>query len=492
MSALAKSDRYRPQVHFTAERNWINDPNGLVYWDGEYHLFYQYNPFGDQWGHMSWGHAVSTDLVHWSELPVAIPEDDRVSIFSGSVVMDTHNTSGFGDGTNVPMVSIYTGCLRVSEGGQAQELAYSLDRGRTWKKYTGNPVLDLGLRDFRDPKVFWHEPTGRWIMLVSLAHEYRLAFYASTNLKDWVFLSEFKSEDTRQGIWECPDIFVLPVAGEAPVWVLKVDVLEGHPSDGSGARMFLGDFDGTRFHLRTEQASPWADYGADFYAAVAWGNTEAVRTHPVWIGWMNCHRYAKHLPTSPWRGAMSLPRTMSLKRTAQGNLRLVQEPVPELQALRGVPSCHCTDLVTQGELPIHSTAYGAPPEALEIHVECAQSDAQQWGGVWRTGPAEFTRWGYDCASQTVFVDRGHSGFLPDDPAFSKRRSAPCPSPTPVQPLSLRLVIDRCSLEVFVNGGDIVLTEQFFPQGDENNLALFSEGGTTRWAEVRVWPLKAAR
>ncbi|OYU44041.1 MAG: hypothetical protein CFE44_15085 [Burkholderiales bacterium PBB4] len=456
MSAHANAERYRPQVHFTAERNWINDPNGLVYWEGEYHLFYQYNPFGDQWGHMSWGHAVSGDLVHWSELPVAIPEDDRVSIFSGSVVMDVHNTSGFGDGINVPMVAIYTGCLRVPEGGQAQELAFSLDCGHTWTKYAGNPVLDLGLRDFRDPKVFWHKPTGRWVMLVSIAHEYRLAFYASDNLKDWEFLSDFKSDDTRQGIWECPDIFVLPVSGEAPVWVLKVDVLEGHPSEGSGAKMFLGDFDGTHFHLRSEQASPWADYGADFYAAVAWGNTEAVRTNPVWIGWMNCHRYAKHLPTSPWRGAMSLPRSISLQRTALG-LQLRQQPVSELEALRKPKWFSHPDMAVQGQVILRQASHIDVREAFELHMVCEHSDALQWGGVWQTGNGECTRWGYDGPSGTVFIDRSQSGFLPEDPIFAKRRTAPCPAPGPGQPLSMRVYLDICSIELFVNDGVMVQT-----------------------------------
>ena len=175
---------YRPQFHFTPQSNWMNDPNGLVYLDGEYHLFYQYNPFGDQWGHMSWGHAVSPDLVHWQHLPVAIPEEQGVMAFSGSAVLDVHNTAGFGRPGETPMVAIYTG-YREADRNQAQYLAYSLDRGRTWARYSGNPVLDIGSKDFRDPKVFWYEPDQRWIMVAVLAAERSVSFYASPDLKQW-------------------------------------------------------------------------------------------------------------------------------------------------------------------------------------------------------------------------------------------------------------------------------------------------------------------
>ena len=484
---MLDGERYRPQLHFSAKRNWINDPNGLIYWDGEYHLFFQYNPFGDQWGHMSWGHAVSTDLVHWTELPVAIPEDERASIFSGSVVVDFHNSSGFGDGKTPPLVAIYTGCLRVPTGGQAQELAFSHDRGRTWVKYEGNPVLDLGMRDFRDPKVFWHVPTSRWVMLVSMAHEYRLAFYVSSDLRDWTFLSDFKSEDTQQGIWECPDIFEMPLDEEGSVWVVKVDVLEGHPSKGSGARLFFGNFDGTHFTACDEPASPWADYGADFYAAVAWGNTQDVRKQPVWIGWMNCHRYAKHLPTAPWRGAMSVPREISLRRTSDG-LQFLQRPVPELESLR-------KNLLFDGSVSLADQCLvlvrNMGDRAMEIELACVQSSASVWGGRLQTGPQEEIRWGYDCKTAEVFVDRSVSGFLPDDPHFAQRRSAKRVAPAAGDVLRMRVYIDRCSMEVFVNDGDIVLTEQFFPQGHDCTLGLFADAGSASFSRVQVWQLESA-
>ena len=242
-------ERLRPQWHFSPARNWINDPNGLVWFEGEYHLFFQYNPFGDQWGHMSWGHAVSTDLLHWQELPVAIPEDERVSIFSGSVVVDEHNSSGFGDDTDAVLVAIYTGCRRVPEGGQAQELAYSLDRGRHWTKYAGNPVLDIGLKDFRDPRSSGTGPTARWVMAVVRPDDPVVSFYASHNLRHWQHLSDFGPAGEVGGIWECPDLIEFPAEDGVAAhsrWLLKVDTFAGHPG-GTGAQVFIGHFDGYRF-----------------------------------------------------------------------------------------------------------------------------------------------------------------------------------------------------------------------------------------------------
>lgn len=245
-------DRYqepfRPQFHFTPARNWMNDPNGMVFFDGEWHLFYQYNPEGDRWGHMSWGHAVSRDLVRWEHLPLALPEEDGIMIFSGSAVVDWKNTSGFGAGDQPPLVAIYTG---HREGRQDQRLAYSRDRGRTWTKFAGNPVLDVKMADFRDPKVFWHEGTSRWVMTVALAAEKKVHFYASPNLKEWKYVGEFGPAGSVDGLWECPDLFSLPVdrgEGEsARKWVLIVNINPGGPAGGSGCQYFVGDFDGSRF-----------------------------------------------------------------------------------------------------------------------------------------------------------------------------------------------------------------------------------------------------
>lgn len=249
-SADLYHEPFRPQYHFTPERNWMNDPNGMVYYEGEYHLFYQYNPFGNKWGHMSWGHAVSADLAHWKHLPLALSEENGVMIFSGSVVVDWKNSSGFGTGNLPPLVAIYTG-HRPSDGRQSQCLAYSNDRGRTWTKFAGNPVIDIGSTDFRDPKVIWHEPTARWVMAVSLSVERKVRFYGSSDLKAWEYLSDFGPAGSTSGIWECPDLFPLPVEGRrrSDAWGLIVNVGSGAPAGGSGCQYFVGTFNGREFRL---------------------------------------------------------------------------------------------------------------------------------------------------------------------------------------------------------------------------------------------------
>lgn len=242
------AEPFRPQFHFTPEKNWMNDPNGLVYYAGEYHLFYQYNPFGDKWGHMSWGHAVSPDLLHWKHLPLALPEADGVMIFSGSAVVDWHNSSGFGQDGQPPMVAIYTGCRVDSDGIQYECIAYSNDKGRTWTKYAGNPVINRNSKDFRDPKVQWYEPTKSWIMTVSLSAEHKVCFYGSPNLREWTLLSQFGPSGATAGVWECPDLFELPVPGtQDHRWVLAVNINPGSIAGGSGGQYFIGQFDGKQF-----------------------------------------------------------------------------------------------------------------------------------------------------------------------------------------------------------------------------------------------------
>lgn len=255
---------WRPQFHFTPAKNWMNDPNGMVYYKGEYHLFYQYNPFGDKWGHMSWGHAVSRDLFHWQHLPVALSEENGVMIFSGSAVVDWKNTSGFGKEGDPPLVAIYTGHY-TNKPLQNQQIAFSTDRGRTWTKYSGNPVLDIGERDFRDPKVFWHEPTQRWVMVVAWPAHRKVRFYASPDLKQWTHLSDFGPAGSTTGIWECPDIFPLALEGDRTrrPWVLIVNVGSGAPAGGSGCQYFIGQFDGQTFTLDSSYPKPEPEFVPD-------------------------------------------------------------------------------------------------------------------------------------------------------------------------------------------------------------------------------------
>src|SRR5688572_15851638 len=249
-------ERWRPQFHFTPATNWMNDPNGMVFYDGEYHLFYQFNPFGDKWGHMSWGHAVSCDLVRWEHLPIALLEEDGVMIFSGSAVVDWKNTSGFGKNGKPPLIAIYTG-HSTKKPLQNQHIAYSNDPGRTWTKFSGNPVLDIGEKDFRDPKVFWHEPAQRWVMVVAWPVQRKARFYSSPDLKHRTHLSDFGPAGSTTGIWECPDLFPLRVEKNNIAnrksqirnerWALIVNVGSGAPAGGSGCQYFVGEFDGNQF-----------------------------------------------------------------------------------------------------------------------------------------------------------------------------------------------------------------------------------------------------
>jgi fructan beta-fructosidase len=292
-SAPSYRELYRPQFHFTPAQNWMNDPNGLVYYKGEYHLFFQYNPVGTTWGEISWGHAVSRDLVHWRELPVAIPADEQNFIFSGSAVVDRNNTSGFGTRENPPLVAIYTAAARVC-CRQAQALAYSLDRGRTWTKYAGNPVLDIGSGEFRDPKVFWYAPDRRWIMAVVLATEHKVSFYGSTNLKEWTHLSDFGPANAVGGVWEVPDLFPLAVDGDRTnvKWVLVVNLNPGGIAGGSAGQYFIGDFDGTTFRADdvvgdctppagdVDEGFEGSDYGAWTAMGTAFGSVPALGALP--------------------------------------------------------------------------------------------------------------------------------------------------------------------------------------------------------------------
>ena len=308
---------YRPQFHFTPEKNWMNDHNGLVFFEGEYHLFYQYNPFGINWGHMSWGHAVSEDLVHWDHLPVALNEEDGIMIFSGSAVVDWKNKSRFGRNGQPPLVAIYTG-HRSSNQNQSQCIAYSNYEGRSWTKYKGNPVLqNPGTKDFRDPKVIWYEETNKWIM--SLAVGNYVNFYSSPDLKKWEFESEFGSgEGAHGGVWECPDLFPLRINGEnTQKWVLLVSMNPGGPNGGSATQYFVGDFNGHKFTNELKQIR-WIDYGKDNYAGVTWSDIPDEDGRRIFIGWMNNWQYAQTVPTNPWRSSQTIPRELELKTYSEG------------------------------------------------------------------------------------------------------------------------------------------------------------------------------
>jgi len=484
-------ETYRPQYHFTPAKNWMNDPNGPIYYKGEYHLFYQYNPFGNEWGHMSWGHAVSRDLVHWEHLPVAIPEENGIMIFSGSTVVDWHNSSGFCKEANAAepscLVAIYTGHTQTL---QTQNLAYSNDWGRTWTKYEGNPVLDLHMQDFRDPKVFWHEPSHTWVMVAALPTLHKVRFFGSTDLKHWSALSDFGPAGGTAGVWECPDLFPLPVEGEAGQsrWVLSINVNPGGLMGGSADQYFVGQFDGTTFvNANPAEQVLWADYGKDFYASTSFSDIPATDGRRIWLGWLLNWEYAGKVPTSPWCGVQSIPRVLSLIRFPEG-IRLVQSPVKELEVLR-------RNHVSLGEMDI-AAANGAllakrvHGDALEIIADLDSSNSAEAGIRVRKGKDEATTIGVDWAKQEVFVDRTRSGDTAFDPKFPGRHAGPL-LPVGGERVKLHIFVDRSSVEVFVNNGATVISDAIFPSRDSQGIELYSSGGQARIVKLEVWTLQSA-
>jgi fructan beta-fructosidase len=476
---------FRPRFHFTPERNWMNDPNGMVFFEGEWHLFYQYNPFGNTWGHMSWGHAVSRDLVRWEELPLALAEEDGVMIFSGSAVVDWQNTSGFGRDGKPPLVALYTG---HREGHQDQRIAYSNDRGRTWTK--AGVVLDVGKADFRDPKVFWHAPTSRWVMTVALSPEHTVEFYTSPDLRRWTRTGAFGPAGSTGGIWECPDLFPLEIEGGGTRWVLIVNLNPGAPAGGSGAQYFVGDFDGRRFVAEGDPGTPlWADYGADFYAGVSWSDVPAADGRRVWLGWMSNWTYAQQVPTSPWRSAMTVPRSLALRRTNDG-LRLVQRPVRELETLRaGAARTFAGGTVAEANAWL--AAQRDLPMLLDVELRLGGvSSAQPFTFAIGTERDEALSLTVEPAARRLSLDRTRSGAVDFHKEFAAVHAAPLRLDG--DELVLRMLLDAASLELFAQDGETVMTEIFFPAGRERRLTLAARGAGPRVLGLRVQELAGAR
>ena len=473
---------YRPQVHFSPRFNWTNDPNGLVYFRGEYHLFFQYNPFGDQWGHMSWGHAVSRDLLHWQELPVAIPEQNGVMIFTGSVVVDRTNSSGFCAPGSECLVAVYSGDANTPQGRrETQNLAYSLDSGRTWTKYEKNPVLDLHLTDFRDPGVFWDDAAQHWVMAVSLPNEHKVRLYSSANLKDWTQLSEFGPAGDVAGVWECPNLVRVPSdSGKETMWALKIGLNPGAPQGGSGEQYFFGSFDGKTFTAATGPgAQGWTDYGKDDYCAISY-NGLPKGERPVLIGWMSNWQYASKTPTQPWRGQMSLPRRLSFVRDAAG-LALKQEPI--IATLHGKsfplawPTPGNSSRATIRELAVVpyelELQFGHPGKAIfGIRL---YSDEQHW-----------TEIGFDTAKREFYMDRTRSGELVSAD-FPARTTAPLVAG---RPYDLQLVVDRSSVEAYAQNGTIVMTNLIYPLSNNSTIQLFPQDAKSPDFSGQIWELKS--
>lgn len=462
-------ETWRPQAHFTPRAHWMNDPNGMVYADGQFHLFFQYHPGSSIWGPMHWGHAVSRDLVHWQDRPVALAPDALGTIFSGSVVLDQANTSGLGTRAHPPLVAIFTHHDPEIErqGGidvEKQSLAYSVDGGTTWRKYAANPILaNPGRRDFRDPKVRWMAPIGRWLMtLVSTDH---VIFYTSPDLIHWTHESDFGAGlGALGGVWECPDLVTMPLAGRDEAReVLLVSVNPGAPNGGGGTQYFVGRFDGHRFIPDREASGGdvvhgWVDFGPDHYAGVTWSGVPASDGRTLYIAWMSNWSYAATVPTERWRGAMTLPRELVLAEVA-GRPVLRSRPVRELERR----------IAGEVTLGARSFADGAlatvslPPGHGALVIELSLSFGDEHPAVihLENGWGEALALRLDPTVARYELDRRESGVVDFHPAFAGVASAPLAAATASRRLTL--VLDASSLEVFAEDGAVTLTTQVYPR-----------------------------
>lgn len=494
------ADAFRPAMHYAARSTWLNDPNGLIFHEGLYHLYYQNNPEGSIWGNMSWGHATSADLVTWTEHPVAIACDEQEDIYSGSIIFDRHNTTGFGTESRPPLVAVYTSAFKPAsehKGVQAQSLAYSLDGGYTWTKYADNPVLNRGSSDFRDPKVFRYEldSGSYWVMVAVEAQDFKVVFYKSDDLKSWELLSTFGPANATGGVWECPDLFPLPVDGEPGnlKWVLTVNLSPGGPNSGSAGQYFVGDFDGVTFTSSstvTEGAQDpdrlreyqWLDWGRDYYAAVSFSDVPDGRR--LMIAWMNNWQYANQIPTAPWRSPMSLVREVSLQST-HGNPRLVQHVAQELMSL---PAGNPPFTASPGEIAEgkHILA-GAAGSVQRIEANLTPGTAEEFGLIVRGDGTRGTRIGIRPAEGRIVVDRRESGQTDFHESFASIDSAPI-QPT-ANSYEVTIYVDQCSVEVFAQGGQVTLSELIFPNTTSTDVSVYASGGTatlntlniTQWA-----------
>lgn len=462
---IKQIDEFRPKVHFTPQKNWMNDPNGMFYYNGEYHLFYQYNPYGDLWGHMSWGHAITKDLVKWEHLPVALEEENKTMIFSGSAVVDWKNTSGFGSEKNPPIVAIYTS-YDATTGFQHQSIAYSNDNARTFTKYSNNPVLNLNSKDFRDPKVFWDEIHKNWVMVVAMSMEKKILFYNSTNLKDWTKMSEFGSIGITEGVWECPDLFPLSYKDKTK-WILTVNLGNGNIAGGSGIHYFIGEFDGNNFILDGTKTSSgleyqFLDYGKDFYAAVTWdGIPNRTTKSRKWLGWMNNWQYASDIPSRGWRGSMTIPRNLYLDKDDTGYL-LRQEPINLTESYdKGM--CVLSKKISIDEVNklfeannSYSLSFDLsfsflPQKTNEDLIFQIINDEKQYINL--TYYSKTDNWTLTRKDKEINKKEYQSiQILKETSSDSKKRK------------HVRLIIDKNSAEVFLDHGKKVATNLFFPSG----------------------------
>lgn len=450
-------EAFRPQFHFTPKTAWMNDPNGLVFYEGEYHLFYQHYPDSTVWGPMHWGHAVSTDLIHWEHLPIALYPDSLGYIFSGSAVVDWKNTSGLGSTEQPPLVAIFTYHNAAGERAgkidyQTQGIAYSLDKGRTWTKYEHNPVLkNPGIIDFRDPKVAWNEVSNQWVM--TLAVKDHIEFYGSPDLKKWNKLSEFgKSLGAHGGVWECPDLFPLKDEAGNTHWVLFVSINPGGPQGGSATQYFVGDYDGKNFTPQ-DTLTRWIDYGADNYAGVTWSDIPATDGRRLFIGWMSNWQYANVVPTKAWRSATTLPREVVLNKKDQ-IFELKFKPVTEIKAIVQNQKSFTGDASLENPLSLIEFTVEAGSQDFTLTISNDKSEKVI----------------ISAADGLFSVDRTTSGITNFSDVFPTINKMDV---SDVQIRNIKVYLDLASVEIFINDGERVMTEIVFPETPYTNVKLQS-------------------
>jgi fructan beta-fructosidase len=467
------NEAHRPQFHFSPDSMWMNDPNGMVYFDGEYHLFYQYYPDSIVWGPMHWGHAVSSDLLHWKHLPIALYPDSLGLIFSGSAVIDHHNTAGFGKDA---MVAIFTHHNMAGEKAgridfQYQSIAYSLDKGRCFIKYSGNPVIkNPGIKDFRDPKVIWHEKSKKWILV--LAAYDKVMFYTSPNLKDWTYASEFGIPGDHR-LWECPDLFPIKVEGtNEQKWVLITSIQKDAPNGGTATSYFVGDFDGEKF-TGNYKNQKWLDYGTDNYALVTWSNVPDGRT--LALGWMSNWQYAQKVPTQRWRSAMTIPRTLHLyKENDDYNLRSF--PIAELNNIKkssvsGSQSNKNYLTALPSSCLIDISVLSPTDSILNIRISNEN--------------AEYIDLGYDPSTKQLYLDRTKAGIDNFSEVFAARHT--CPRQSKSDTLDLKILLDHSSIEMFADNGRTVMTDIIFPSSPYTKLEIM---GKSKILDMQMAPLSS--
>lgn len=449
---MANKESFRPVYHHTPAYGWMNDPNGMFYKDGVYHLYFQYNPYGSVWGNMHWGHSTSTDLMHWKFEGCAIVPDTWGAIFSGSCVVDHENTAGFG---KEAVVAFYTSAKSTPWGDiQMQSMAYSLDNGKTFTKYEGNPILTSSERDFRDPKVFWYAPGKHWVMILAVGQH--MEIYSSVNLKEWKKESEFGAmQGAHGGVWECPDLVEIPIEGtREKKWVLICNLNPGGPFGGSAAQYFVGSFDGKKFVNESPTQTKWMDWGKDNYATVTWNNAPDGRC--IALGWMSNWQYANNVPTRQYRSANTLARDLTLYREGQ-ELYLKSTPSVEVKKARGkkvsIPSFKVSEKHEIVNL------FEEKQGAYEVEIVIQNAGASKIAFCLLNDKGEKVSMYYDLNRKQFVMDRSESGTVD----FSKDFPAVTVAPVNVdKELTLRLFVDRSSIEAFGEDGKFVMTNLVFP------------------------------